>query len=420
MAATTSPAPLASDPIRRAGGPREQAAGERVGAFFEAHGRMVYGLCRLLLRDPVEADDATQATFLSAYRALLGGGDVRDPAAWLATIARNECRARERARMRDPLPLLDGDLGLAAAPHEELNRQLAGEQIRQAIAELPDRQREAVVLRDLYGMQADEVGAALGLSRASVESLLFRGRRRLRVRLKPLAGGALAVPVAVRDGIAQALPGFGTSGAGAEALAGGVTAGAAGGGLLAKIAAAPIAAKLTAAAVAVGAAGTVTVVGSGNGPQGHSSASSGRPAPAAVATRARHTGDRGGARRVPAASADPARSDGTIADTEDAPGRSRGGDGGSGSESRADTPRTGGDEQRPVVQGGAATAAGGRDGGDGTPDAAGGGDNAPVTVLEHAPPAADEGSGSSGSGEAGAEEPAESGHPVESAQSGDG
>ncbi|RDI75240.1 sigma70-ECF: RNA polymerase sigma factor, sigma-70 family [Gaiella occulta] len=412
MAATTSPAPLASDPTRPAGGPREQAAGERVGAFFEAHGRMVYGLCRLLLRDPVEADDATQATFLSAYRALLGGGDVRDPAAWLATIARNECRARAHARMRAPLPLLEGDLGLAAAPHEELDRHMAGEQIRQAISELPEKQREAVVLRDLYGMHADEVGAALGLSRASVESLLFRGRRRLRVRLKPLVGGALVVPIAVRDGIAQALPGFGASAAGSEALAGGITAGAAGGGLLAKLAAAPIAAKLTVAAVAVGAAGTATVIGSGSGRPGHPSAPSGPPAAESVVAGARHTGDRNGARRVRVAS-DAGGSDGTVANREDAPERSRDGEGGSGSENRADLPRTGGDEQRSAVQGGDG-------GGDGSPDAAGGGDSAPVTVLEHAPAGADGEQDPSGSGEAGAEQPAAGDHPVESAPPGDG
>jgi RNA polymerase sigma-70 factor (ECF subfamily) len=215
----------------------------------------------MLLRDPVEADDATQATFVSAFKALLGGGAVREPAAWLATIARNECRGRSHARMREPLPLLDSDLGHAHGPHEEVNRRLAVEEIREAIAELPEKQREAVVLRDLYGLRYDEVGAALGLSRPAVEALLFRGRRRLRASLKPLASGALTVPLAVREGIAQALPGFGASAAGTGALAGGVTASAAGGGLIAKIAAAPVAAKLAAAAVAVGAAGSAGLVG---------------------------------------------------------------------------------------------------------------------------------------------------------------
>ena len=54
---------------------------------------MVYGVCRLILRDPTDAEDAAQQTFLSAYRGLLAGQEPREASAWLGTIARN---ARER------------------------------------------------------------------------------------------------------------------------------------------------------------------------------------------------------------------------------------------------------------------------------------------------------------------------------------
>ena len=77
---------------------RRRAAGERIAELFVAYGRMVYGICRLILRDPSEAEDAAQQTFLSAYRGLLAGQDPREPSAWLGTIARNECRARLRKR----------------------------------------------------------------------------------------------------------------------------------------------------------------------------------------------------------------------------------------------------------------------------------------------------------------------------------
>ena len=60
---------------------------------------MVLGLCRLLLRNPVEAEDAAQQVFLSAHQAILRGSAPRDEAAWVVAIARNECRARIRARM---------------------------------------------------------------------------------------------------------------------------------------------------------------------------------------------------------------------------------------------------------------------------------------------------------------------------------
>ena len=221
---------------------------------------MVYGLCRTLLRDPDDADDATQSTFISAYRSLLGGSQVREPAAWLATIARNECAARAHARMREPLPLLDADLGHTQGPEAELERKAVVEELQQAISQLPEKQREAVVLRDLYGLHYTEVGAALGMSVASVESLLFRARRSLRVSLKPLAGGALVVPVAVREGIAQALPGFTTAGA----AGGGAASGAVGLGLLAKFSGVPVALKVAVGVMAVTATGSVAVVGAGH------------------------------------------------------------------------------------------------------------------------------------------------------------
>ena len=162
---------MSVDPIRSVGDPQTRVAGAQTAEFFDEHGRMVYGLCRALLRDPDDADDATQATFVSAFTSLLGGGVVREPAAWLATIARNECTARARARMREPLPLLDSALGHTHGPEAELERWEIVAELQTAISELPPKQREAVVLRDLYGLRYTEVSAALGMSIASVESL---------------------------------------------------------------------------------------------------------------------------------------------------------------------------------------------------------------------------------------------------------
>ena len=247
---------MAVDPIR-SGDPHVRVAGARTHALFEEHARMVYGLCRALLRDPVEAEDAVQATFVSAYRSLLAGTAPFEPAAWLATIARNECGARARARMREPLPLRDEEIAGLPGPEDELERRAAVEELRQAIAGLPERQREAVVLRDLYGLPYADVGAALGLSVASVESLLFRARRQLRVSLKPVAGGVLSVPLAVREGIAQAVPAFGAAGA----AGGGSASGALGLGMIAKLASGSAAMKAIAGAAAAVTAGTIAVAG---------------------------------------------------------------------------------------------------------------------------------------------------------------
>ena len=57
---------------------------------------MVYGVCRLILRDPVEAEDAAQQTFLSAYRALLRGTTPREPDAWRGSCPESSPRYAER------------------------------------------------------------------------------------------------------------------------------------------------------------------------------------------------------------------------------------------------------------------------------------------------------------------------------------
>ena len=65
------------------------AAGACFETLWAAHARLVRGLCRLLLRDPQEAEDAAQQTFLSAYRSLVSGTRPENGGAWLATIAAN-------------------------------------------------------------------------------------------------------------------------------------------------------------------------------------------------------------------------------------------------------------------------------------------------------------------------------------------
>jgi RNA polymerase sigma factor (sigma-70 family) len=245
----------ATDAVRKprafslSGRRHRRAAGERIAALFEEHGRMVYGVCRLILRDPVEAEDAAQQTFLSAYRGLLAGQEPREPSAWLGTIARNECRARLRSRSTEPGRLVGepvgDDLQKDVGRREEINALCA------ALAELPRQQRDAIVLREFYGLSYAEVGAALGLTGPAVESLLFRSRRRLQERLRPArsALGVLTLPLTLREALAQALPGFG---GGASAVAGA--------GALAKVSSAPVAAKVAAVTLGVGAAGTMATI----------------------------------------------------------------------------------------------------------------------------------------------------------------
>jgi RNA polymerase sigma-70 factor (ECF subfamily) len=233
---------------------RHRAAASRLATLFDEHASMVLGLCRLLLRDHHEAEDAAQQTFVSAYRSLLRGTGPRDAAPWLAAIARNECRARIRKRMRAPLAL-EYELGEQLADPtdivDESERRAELAALTAAIAELPSRQREAVALRDFLGLSYEEVASTLSVSVPVVESLLFRARRRLRetVRTVPrYAAGMVAIPLAIRAAVSRELPDDldSQSTAGAAGIAGAAFA-----GVLAKLVSLPFAGKAATAVTVV-------------------------------------------------------------------------------------------------------------------------------------------------------------------------
>ncbi len=184
-------AATASSPHHRAEGrPDHGAAAARTEELYRDHGRLVAGLCRALLRDRAEGEDAAQQVFLAAHRALLNGTSPREPAAWLATIARNECWARIRSRMREPLPTaeVDGATSLSDPLAEAIrNADLAA--MWRAIADLPRQQRDALLLREFGGLSYEELAGALAVSGSAVESLLFRARQGVRARLEAAYAG---------------------------------------------------------------------------------------------------------------------------------------------------------------------------------------------------------------------------------------
>jgi RNA polymerase sigma-70 factor (ECF subfamily) len=166
------------------------AAAPRTEELYRDHGRLVAGLCRALLRDRAEAEDAAQQVFLAAHRALLNGTTPREPAAWLATIARNECWARIRARMREPLPTDEvNSVATLSDPLAEAIRNADLAALWSAVAELPRQQRDALLLREFGGLSYEELAGALAVSGSAVESLLFRARQGMRARLETAYAG---------------------------------------------------------------------------------------------------------------------------------------------------------------------------------------------------------------------------------------
>jgi RNA polymerase sigma factor (sigma-70 family) len=149
-------------------------------ALYRRYRGDVYRYALRASRDENEADEVTQAAFLSAYRALSRGGFPRSPRAWLLKIAENVRKRRLRRPREVPLP----ESYEAPAPEPDVT---AGELVA-AIQALPDSQRRVLLLRELGGRSYGEIADELETSVGSVQMLLFRARRELRDRLKRVAG----------------------------------------------------------------------------------------------------------------------------------------------------------------------------------------------------------------------------------------
>jgi RNA polymerase sigma-70 factor (ECF subfamily) len=155
---------------------------EVIEEFFRAHGAKVQSICRSLLSDSGEAEDASQQVFLAAFRALAGGTVPRRPEAWLAAIARNECRAR--AQSRPPVPASNEELESPGAdPSALVARRAEVAAVWEAVEDLPPSQREAFLLREVRGLSYKELADDLQLSHPSIRSLLARARQAVRARL---------------------------------------------------------------------------------------------------------------------------------------------------------------------------------------------------------------------------------------------
>ncbi len=140
-----------------------------------------------LLADRAEAEDLAQEAMLRLWRAAPGWrpGEARITT-WLYRVVTNLATDRLRARSRRGGPALE-DVPEPAdeAPGAEA-RMISADRMAaldRALAALPDRQREAVVLRHLEGLANPEIAAILGVGVEAVESLTARGKRALAAAL---------------------------------------------------------------------------------------------------------------------------------------------------------------------------------------------------------------------------------------------
>jgi len=167
-------------------------------ALVEKYQQPVMNFIYRTLRDETEAEDLAQNVFLQVYKSAYRYKRSAKFSTWLFTIARNLCLNEIRRRSRHPAESLDAthpesedqplrqfeDKG-NPLPGESLLQQELIEKIEQALAELPENQRTALLLCRQDELSYEEIAEVLDCSLSATKSLIHRGRETLKQKLKP-------------------------------------------------------------------------------------------------------------------------------------------------------------------------------------------------------------------------------------------
>jgi RNA polymerase sigma-70 factor (ECF subfamily) len=159
---------------------------EAVRLVYRAYGRLVYAVTYRVLGDRALSEEATQQTFLKAWRAAESLEESREMGPWLATIARRvaiDVSRSETHRSAAPLDsVAPGDPALRSEPETAAGAYDLWE-VRQAVSELPAEEQEIVRLQHFEGLTHTEIAARLGLPAGTVKSRSFRAHKRLAAQL---------------------------------------------------------------------------------------------------------------------------------------------------------------------------------------------------------------------------------------------
>jgi RNA polymerase sigma factor (sigma-70 family) len=147
--------------------------------IFERHHQALYRYCRSILGNNEDASDALQNTMLRALRALPGEKRTIALKPWLFRIAHNEAISLVRRR-RPQVDVEDEALGLqSAGPAVDSDLRERVDRLFEDLKELPDRQRGALIMRELSGLSYDDIAAALHTSTGAATQVVFEARKAL-------------------------------------------------------------------------------------------------------------------------------------------------------------------------------------------------------------------------------------------------
>jgi RNA polymerase sigma factor (sigma-70 family) len=166
---------------------------DAVRAIYREYGRLVFAVALRALGDRGLAEEVTQQVFVKAWRAAAAVDDSRELGPWLVAIARRtaiDVYRRESLRAGAPLDAVAADDPAMVTAPASVESMYETWEVRQAVADLPDDERDIVRLQHFEGMTHGQIADQLGVAVGTVKSRSFRAHRRLATALGHLREGA--------------------------------------------------------------------------------------------------------------------------------------------------------------------------------------------------------------------------------------
>ncbi len=153
------------------------------GCIIRRHQDRVYRLAAVWLYDPQQAADVAQEVFLRAHKGLQSFRFRAAVFTWLYRTTRHVCNEHNRKRRHEPF---DEDLLQIPGPTADLHRQQTVAKVRSLVRQLPERQRDALLLRQFEGLSVKDTAHIMGCREGTVKALLHKAMASLKSKLESI------------------------------------------------------------------------------------------------------------------------------------------------------------------------------------------------------------------------------------------
>lgn len=163
----------------------KQGKSPALSLIFKRYGQLVYGLALRILENPQEAEDLTQDIFLALWRNAAKYPDCRYFVRYLISMTRSRSIDQLRSRQRKQNLLTKYGKGMdkssqSANPVEQVTRQERAENVNEALAQLPDKQKEVIEMAYKTGLTQADISQQLNIPLGTVKSRTRQGLLKLK------------------------------------------------------------------------------------------------------------------------------------------------------------------------------------------------------------------------------------------------